>query len=68
MMRFENQNRYKQYIPQESTRPFLPILMVKTDNSQAVTRNVFKHVKRGFFNLFEQVLRLRHRFQPVANG
>jgi hypothetical protein len=30
-MRFENQNRYKQYIPQESTRPFLPILMVKTD-------------------------------------
>jgi hypothetical protein len=33
IMRFENQNRYKQYIPQESTRPFLPILMVKTDHS-----------------------------------
>jgi hypothetical protein len=33
-MRFENQNRYKQYIPQESTRPFLPVLMVKTDYSQ----------------------------------
>lgn len=35
MMRFENQNRYKQHIPQESASPFLPVLMVKTDNGRA---------------------------------
>ena len=44
IMRFENQNRYKQYIPQESTRPFLPILMVKTDNLVSETRNLLKQV------------------------
>jgi hypothetical protein len=42
MMRFENQNRYKQYIPQESSRPFLPILMVKTDNSQFAIKSTLK--------------------------
>ncbi len=35
VMRFENQNRYKQYTPQEGTRPFLPVLMVKTDYDRA---------------------------------
>ncbi len=35
-MRFENQNRYKQYTPQEGTHPFLPVLMVKTDNDRAM--------------------------------
>jgi hypothetical protein len=67
MMLFENQNRYKQCIVQESTLLFLPVLMVKTDNSQAVTKNVFKHVKGAVPNLFEQVSCLSHRFQPVAN-
>lgn len=38
-------------------------------NSQAVIRNMLKHVKESFFpNLFQQVLCFSHRFQPVANG
>jgi hypothetical protein len=37
-------------------------------NSQAATRNLLKQVRRAFPNLFQQVLCLSHRFEPVVKG